>query len=534
MSSAYRNRSGLKQRGTSRGRRASEPGLAAVRLSLAVAILVCSASLFAADDGSTNEAGRPSRSIFRLRELFRRDRSPDTPVAPVSDSRFLSRARQLLNDARKLEEAGQADRALETARRAESVIRAARLTAGVRWPDTDESPGQYIAALKQRTGVTDGNRSEAGRGTAPVESVTPRVDPKSIAMIDELPAGRRESIVESEEPGRRTSSVTHPVVGSTSGIQRNLVLDWGRTAPGAGIELTAGVQGEPTSENSNQSTDESDESRLLLEQLGVLESPELSVPVPPLMIPGLIDRPDEIDDRHVSPIPTRPTDSVPGTSSSTVTTTIPVVPDSLNGTPAIVDRPSVESDENAEAAEGLTTPSGSVYDASPRLLTQSDSSSAPVNSGKHDASVWQLAAAQLLSTFVGVVLAVGLFLLVRAAASRFFGTRLGVTFHFSKPSIEDGSVHSGDDSTSVVPFHVVDSGESIPSELSHSDQPRRAGGVAHPEDFPFRIIGAGGKQDEERSEGQGAESAEGSILKSVFENNLALMDNLSNNKESAA
>lgn len=531
MLSTYRNRSGLQQRGTSRGRGAGEPVLAAVRLSLAAAILVCSACLLAADDGATNEAGRPGRSIFRLREFFKRDRSPETPVAPVSESRFLARARQLLNDARKLEEAGQVDRALETARRAESVIRAARLTAGVRWPETEESPGQYIAALQQRTGVTDGNRSEAGTGTAPVEPVIPQADPKRIAMPEELPATRREPVVVSEELGRRPGRLTHSLVESTSGIPGNLVLDWGRRAPGTEIELTAGVQDEPSSEDSNESTDETDESRLLLEQLGVLESPESPVPVPPLMIPGLIDRPDEIDDRHVSPIPTRPTDSVSGTSSSPVTTTIPVVPDSLDGTPAIVDRPSVPSDKSDETAEGLTTPSGSVYDAAPRLLTQSDSSSAPVNSGKHDASVWELAAAQLLSTFLGVVLAVGLFLLVRAAASRFFGTRLGVTFQFGKPSMAEDSVPSGDDSTSVVPFEVADS---VSSELSHSSQPRRAGGVAYPEDFPFRIIGAGGKQDDEHREGQGATSAEGSILKSVFENNLALMDNLSNNKESAA
>lgn len=533
MVSAYRNRSGRKLRDAFRGLVASGPVSAAVRLSLAAAVLACSACLLAADDGRKAEVEPPGRSFFGLGEFFKRDRSPGGSAAPASRNRFLARARLLLNEARQLEEAGQAEAALEMARRAESVIRAAQLTAGVRWPDSEESPGQFIAALKQRTGLIDESRPEPG--SVVEEPATRRTDPELIAIPEEMSATRREPVVKSEVEvtGQHAGSRSPQAVESALGIHRNLVLDWGSRASGTGIELTGGVQKETPAERVIQSSDELDESSLLFQQLGELESPESPGPAPPLTIPGLIDRPDEIDDHHVAPIPTRPTDSVSGSPSNPVNTTIPVVPDPSDGTPAIVDKPAARPDVIAEPAN-RSAAEPSVYDAAPRLLTQSDSSSSRVDSEERETSVWELAAAQLVSTFLGVVLAAGLFLLVRAAASKFFGTRLGVTFQFGRPTKAAAGVSSGGDSTGVVPFQLSNAGEPLPVEVSQASQPKRAGGVAHLEDFPFRIVGANAKQDEEFSEGQGTQSAESSILKTVFESNLALMDNLDKSKESAA
>jgi hypothetical protein len=306
--------------------------------------------------------------------------------------------------------------------------------------------------------------------------------------------------------------------------------------------LTAGTQDLPatTATDSTSQRRHADESSLMLQQLGQLETWNTIEPaagaasadsMPPLMIPGLINRPDGLADRNVAPIPTRSTDSISG-SAEAGTTTIPVVPDLSDRVPSANVGKSVRESE-IDAVDSADGTDSTVYDKVPWLLTQaSDATSATAGSDSSNATVWQLATAQVLSTFLGVLFAVGIFLLIRAAAAKLFGTRLGVTFQFG--SAASSSVHRNtvDESADVVPFGVHAPWNS--DSASQTNEPKRAGGVANPEDFPFRIVGASNGEDEHLSERQVEQERDSAILKSVFEHNVELMITLDKAKESAA
>ncbi len=247
------------------------------------------------------------------------------------------------------------------------------------------------------------------------------------------------------------------------------------TPPASSPQLTDPLPAAPPASNSDET---SDETRLLLQQLGKLETWTAIEPpagessdsrrrellgtgntdqdgesLPPLIIPGLIDRPDEIDDQNVGPIPTRPTDAIEGSSRESVTTTIPVVPGADGQSP-----PANHSPQTAARQDNPSTSNSqeSIYDVTPQLLTQTTeaASSLPATIGTNDApaSFWQIAVAQFGATFLGVVCAIGLFLIIRASAMRLFGTQLGVTFHVTslKSSSAESRVH--DESADVVPF----------------------------------------------------------------------------------
>ena len=254
--------------------------------------------------------------------------------------------------------------------------------------------------------------------------------------------------------------------------------------------------------------------------------------LPPLVMPGLVDRPYGIDDQNVAPIPTLPNKAIEGSSPESMTTTIPVVPDARD----IVARPRLNnsaSDQEPPSRKSDADSQLNIYDSAPRLLAPSDESPTSVVTAADDslASVWQLAAAQLLSTFLGVLLAVGLFLLVRVAAVKHFGVNLGVTFQLgaaSKPSVQTISENEAAD---VVPFGVQ---SPQPEDSSQQSAPEHASVVADPADFRFRVIGSVNGDDDSASEGMLDRETEAGILKSVFEQNLNLMKTLDKKNESAA
>jgi hypothetical protein len=307
-------------------------------------------------------------------------------------------------------------------------------------------------------------------------------------------------------------------------------------------------------------TGESDETRLLIEQLNKLkiwstieppagEGSDIrrvgpnKTPVigqelessPPLIIPGLIDRPDGIDDQNVGPIPTRSTDTVEGSASEAVTTTIPVVPETIDAPPKRVIR-NAASDHNPFQAKPTPDSLVNVYEAAPRLLAQSadPTTAAITKTSDNSESIWQLAAPQLVATFLGVVLAVGLFLLIRVATVKLFGTHLGVTFQFGSTSDSSAQPTSRDTSADVVPFGTQSSQTQITTSTAQPDGPKHAGDVADPADFPFRVVGTSNGEGDSAAEGDVAHQNEVAILKSVFDNNLDLMSELDKHHESAA
>ncbi|MFT5093789.1 MAG: hypothetical protein ACI93T_002619, partial [Porticoccaceae bacterium] len=256
----------------------------------------------------------------------------------------------------------------------------------------------------------------------------------------------------------------------------------------------------------------------------------------PMVIPALIDRPVGIDDQNVAPIPTRPTDSIEGSAPESVTTTIPVVPESNNHSPPMQhpNRDSRNGDrQTVIAAQDGDAPTD-VYDATPQLLTQPNDATLAATTGSNDnaASVWQIAIAQLVATFLGVVLAVGIFLLIRVAAVQLFGTRLGVTFHFG--STRSAETKSQNESADVVPFGVQSPGDATATPIEQPEETGRASGVAAPAHFPFRVVGSSNGDDGSAAEGDLNQQQETSILRSVFDQNLDLMSELDKRNGSAA
>lgn len=258
-------------------------------------------------------------------------------------------------------------------------------------------------------------------------------------------------------------------------------------------------------------------------------------PSRPLMIPRLIDRPDGIDDQNVGPIPTQPYGTVEGSSQKAVTTTIPVVPnpDDLIAGPRIRNS---AGDETSPLREEDVAPKVDVYESAPQLLVHADDSPAGSTTKPSDAQpgVWKLAAAQLVSTFLGVLLAVGLFLLIRVAAVKLFRANLGVTFQFGATSKPSAQTSSENEAADVVPFGTQTSPLEASSEQSIESDSGPVSAVAEPADFNFRVIGSDHGDDDSSSEGSGDLENEAGILKSVFEQNLHLLQELDKRKESAA
>tara|TARA_R110002072_G_scaffold155657_2_gene305998 strand:+ start:3668 stop:4804 length:1137 start_codon:yes stop_codon:yes gene_type:complete len=316
----------------------------------------------------------------------------------------------------------------------------------------------------------------------------------NLTAEEDIAAKSPPAVSESQKPTRTTAL---PVLPQHLLSGRPL-LDWGSRFPISPpkIQLIGATQESPSSAALDSPIDET---RLLLQQLGELESLSTVEPpagessdirnldtvqptdtnqtptssAPPLMIPRLIDRPDEIDDQNVGPIPTRP--------AKAITTTIPVIPETdAELLPPGISRKTTDS-KPSDAVQAEGTPP-SIYEATPRLLTQSDAPAAASSEQQTGlASVWELAAAQLVSTFLGVMLAVGLFLLIRAAAGKFFGTQLGVTFQFGSAKKASTLSKTDDESAHVVPFGSQNSLDVSGNTGEPSQEPGRVAGVSSQE-----------------------------------------------------
>ncbi|NQV23141.1 MAG: hypothetical protein HQ518_02140 [Rhodopirellula sp.] len=581
MAGTFRDRPGRKAADAVQPVPAGRLFAAAWSFGVFVALLGDSVSLVAADDPAAVKPEPPRSTIFRLPDFLKLEPEKTPLTKQVPSNRFLTRASQLLSHAQALETAGNPVAALEMARRAESVVKAAQHTTGLRWPADQESPQQYISSLKKRTGITEKKESPTTSNRAMFTSgAYPLVATPNVTIINSESArpdaetGAEAEAENSTLPGPRTAlsalkpaSVPAVPVRPQLAIPGQLLLDWGNRIPASGIQLTSGTQETSNADGAGQARG-SEEAQLLIQQLDELETwnsidppagdgtairlpsqfgefPRKSTKTksgasaessPPLTIPGLIKRPDGIDDRNVEPIPTRPTHSVSGSPGNAVTTTIPVMPESSDSLPKIgINNGASDTRTAATSPDGHAA--SNVYDSSPRLLTHSrntDSAAATTASDGNHANVWQLAAAQFVSTFLGVIVAVGLFLLIRAVATKLFGSRLGVTFQFG--SSARSAAHSGaeDESADVVPFDSSTSQSANSTAPAAKDEPKRAGGVASPADFPFRVVGSSNGEDERTSAAQSEHERDAAILKSVFEHNFEMMGAIDRKNESAA
>ena len=561
------------------GDRVSNTKLTLIRLASAIALSCCilsivlgsTGSLSAADESPETKSIPQRSSLFRLPYFLKRDRQTEPAAKPAEPNRFIARATQLLTQAKAFEANGKPGSALEMARRAESVIEAASHTTGAHWPSKTQSPAQYIASLQQRTGVmdkaspsiVDSQTFVPGNPRPQTQSPLPTTEspgPAAFYFLPEEHGGESAPLSKTTPQDQKpTSAPTLPSppqqVGSGS-----VLLNWGNRFQTSQIQLTGVTQATQPSSTSDGTTDETG---LLIQQLGELEtwSPipppagegsnirnrdviqrnftgQTNQPSLPMVIPGLIDRPDGIDDQNVAPIPTRPTDSIEGSASESVTTTIPVVPEANNQSPPsqLPQNESGNRDRQSVIAARNGDSQTSVYDATPQLLTHANDATFAATSGTNDntASVWQTATAQLVATFLGVVLAVGLFLLIRAAAVQLFGTQLGVTFHFGSAKSASTEAKGDDEAADVVPFGVQSSHDATVPPIEQPEETKRAGRVADPTDFPFRVVGSSNVDDDSTAESDINQERESAILRSVFDQNLDLISELDKRNESAA
>jgi len=584
-------------RGDFAGNGLSNSRLALVRLASAVALRCCvlfivlgaAGSLSAADDRVEARPTPQRSSLFRLPGFLKRDRKSNATAKPAQPNPSLTRATQLLVQAKTYEANGKPAVALELARRAESIIKASSHTTGTRWPSRSQSPSQYIAALSQRIGVADKPlvsiadsptfadipmfADDPTFGDSPPFSDDPQPQAQPSPPTTEPPGptaarlpeevGAQSAVLSNSAPQeQQQTSVPVLAIRPQPADSGDSAFDWGDRSRTSKVQLTGATQPEQPSSTSDGTTDETS---LLFRRLGKMETWSAIEPPagenpdiqnqdvdqrnlneletqtpPPMVIPALIDRPNGIDDQNVAPIPTRPTDSIEGSAPESVATTIPVVPESNNHSPPmqLPRNDSRNDDRQTVIATHDDTSQTDVYDATPGLLTQPNDATLAATIGSNDnaASVWQIATAQLVATFLGVVLAVGLFLLIRVAAVQLFGTRLGVTFDFgsTRSASVSAETKSQNESADVVPFGVQSPGDATATPNEQPDETGRAGGVADPADFPFRVVGSSNGDDGSAAEGDLNQQQETAILRSVFDQNLDLMSELDKRNGSAA
>lgn len=87
-------------------------------------------------------------SIFRKAEQPTAQPQPKTEQRTTSDDRVLNRARQLMSEARQEDAQGHLENALELAARADGVYRAAQRTTDARWPSSEQTPAEYVRQLE--------------------------------------------------------------------------------------------------------------------------------------------------------------------------------------------------------------------------------------------------------------------------------------------------------------------------------------------------------------------------------------------------
>ncbi len=581
-------------RGNFAGNRVSNSKLAPLTLVSAVALRCCviaivlgtAGNLSAADESSVARPTSQRSSLFRLPGFLNRDRETNVTAKPTRPSPFLTRAAQMLVQAKSFEANGNPGAALEMARRAESIVKATGQTTGTRWPSTSQSPSQYIAELSQRIRVAERRLAYVAdsppfsddrtfndappfaddpQQLAEPSPPTQEAPGPTAARFPEEFVAQSVPLPKSARQEQTPTNVPVPVIRPQQVDSRNSELIGSNQAQTSTIKLTGATEPEQPA-SPPDGTD--DENSLLFQQLGKMETwsaieplagetsdirnrdvedeklnekkldEPATQPSPPMVIPALIDRPNGIDDQNVAPIPTRPTDSIEGSASESVTTTIPVVPESFEQTPPMQlpqntfsngDHRTVIADQNEESP-------ANIYDVTPQLLTQPNDATlaAPTSSTDNSASVWKIAAAQLVATFLGVLLAIGLFLVIRVLALQLFGTRLGVTFHFGSTSSASAKPESKKESVDTVLFGVQPPQNSTAAATSQPDETKRADAVADPTDFPFRVVGTSNSDHDSSAEGDLNQHQETAILRTVFDQNLDLMSELDKQNGSAA
>ncbi len=165
--------------------RCSQNSTASSKLGIYMSLLVA-ASL--ASTATAQENDGPLGGL-RFPQIFRKSES-QTPAAtakkPVEENRFIARARQLMVDARRFESLGQYDAAFETATKAQSVYEASMRTTNAEWPAQEQTPSEYIRDLEKRLSVIQRTQAQQNAPRTPGAAPTGRAPqaPAGVAATD--------------------------------------------------------------------------------------------------------------------------------------------------------------------------------------------------------------------------------------------------------------------------------------------------------------------------------------------------------------
>lgn len=515
--------------------------------------------------GGTAEGDGGLRSrLFRVPSLFRSAAKPETPAPAPTEDRFLRRVRQLMADAQQLESSGHTAAALDMARRADNVLVTASRTAGVEWPAGQRTPSEYAAALDQQlkaAGLTRSQDADSQPQTS-TNRISPTVQGPSAAQV---------------------RPPTKPMQSS------ELLLDWGNRgeSPTSGrkpIELI-GADNQPAGSSSKPESEELNSTPVggLLQHLRALETwgtvqgsgpgsadprNDPSAPADALPNPGQFPEASgwlpDINDQNVGPIPTQ----VPHTPfDATVGPLHPETPDRLTvdesafptpagppvaettdpfanpndaaGSSALADTNTTEPPGPQPVLNGLPEPSpqpsgtylGVTQATATEAQTEAPRDAVPAiatlaapSPQKLESNLLIIAAVQVLATFFGVLLAI---LVFRAVAIRIWGPGMGLIVQTTHSGAEDADAHASE--ADLVPFVINGDSSGDAASGEEADEETE---MPDPASIPFRLVGSS-YEDERQAEEQAEREREVAILKSVFDQNVNLLEELQGISKSA-
>lgn len=146
--------------------RCSPNSTASPKLGIYMSLLVA-ASL--ASTATAQENDGPLGGL-RFPQIFRKSEAQNPPASakkPVEENRFIARARQLMVDARRFESLGQYDAAFDTATKAQSVYEASMRTTNAEWPTHEQTPSEYIRDLEKRLSVIQRTQTQQNAARTP-------------------------------------------------------------------------------------------------------------------------------------------------------------------------------------------------------------------------------------------------------------------------------------------------------------------------------------------------------------------------------
>ncbi len=490
--------------------------------------------------------------LLKLPSMFRKSEQPAVQpqtkkeVRDAADDRVLARARQLMADARKEELQGRLENALDLAARADGVYRAAQRTTDARWPANEASPSEYVRHLESKllqraaqqqaantppasvsVGVLPGNSNSTGRQNAGAN-----VAANATTLMSEF--GKAQRPVENDAAPSAEALATG-LLPSPSKALEGLTKRGGQALETAtaikdiadAVLETPGdkevAEGTPTPAEPSKVEKSLQTARTVLDRLDQMQhwqpvsgekpvsdktSDSAEPPLPhgdesaakghnPLGTPVLIGTPSGIEDDQVNPIPTHFHGDVANPDGpASIEIRLPSDPAAAPGK-LMHELPGLPL--GAKSSDSASRPDPWLM---PPVTGESKDASEPV--AKASATpLWLIGTVQAVATFVGALGALLVVIALRPKAKAAVATQ---------PVAQPASVE-------------------IPAADVSEPVSEHASAVHEPSTIPFRRVEAPVEKEASKF---AASATQDAAAKSVFEQNLQLLDELNHLAEKKA